>query len=83
MNQPNIEGNLYCPNTDTLAEAPTQYGSARWHESYHRDRNEMETRNATLTRPSYRLAIKDEHGTTSVSSRRPRDIVHCPLKHKP
>lgn len=82
MNQPHIEGNLYCPNTDTLAETVNEYGSARWSKSYHRDRNEQETHNATLSRPSYRLIVKGESGARPVSNPRLRDAVRCPLKRK-
>lgn len=83
MHQPFSEGNLYCPNTETLAEALTEHGNTSWSVHYHRDRNEQETRNATLARPSYRLAIRDKSGAKPVPSAGPYGTVPCPLKYKP
>ncbi|WP_267419528.1 MULTISPECIES: hypothetical protein [unclassified Curtobacterium] len=83
MNQPRIEGNLYYPNTDTLAEGLNQYGNASWAMHYHRDRNAQETHNATLSRPTFRLAIKDQTRAKPKPSARPEGTVPCPLIREP
>lgn len=82
MNQPHIEGNLYCPDTNTLAEALNKYGSARWNKSYHRDRNEMKTDSETLARPFYRLASKGKSGAKPATSAGPHEPVPCLLERR-
>jgi len=82
MNQPYIEGNLYCPNTDTLAEALAEHGNTTWSEHYHRDRNEQETHDAALARPLYRLTIEEKSGAKPATSAGPHEPVPCPLKRQ-
>ncbi|WFR67725.1 hypothetical protein P9139_04535 [Curtobacterium flaccumfaciens] len=83
MDQPAIEGHLYCPKTDALAEALNEYASTAWRKQYHRDRNEQETRNARLASKPFRLVVKDEGESEPVPRRGQRAAVHCPLKNKP